>query len=453
MLEFAGSSLRGGGRGGEESPTRKRADSTPLSAMELAEAHQVARRLYAEFRPILAALPAEHRTASALSRALGVDRATCQRLVGVLASPEVTARTLVELPGVEGLNLVLEAVRKRRWANLEQLATADAAVDRMAEILDALGGSQRKMKARLDLDGGIAPVEAPVIKPDRAAESLAAATDDENARRALHDAASTITGRWAETLIFMRVIRPLPEDPLMCETAIIRGLIGHVATAQSMPLEIGGVMPLRTPGPSASALSSFDARPATGSTPGVLLREFCTGSLPRIVSHTLGARVAHVIDTPDSAFGIPTDIVLGTRGSRPDAHPATKNPPIGEIWSMVNFPARAMIVDTYLHRDIARRCIPGLSAHLWTPDVLQPSANRWSTRLPGGPKLQLIEAGSAQAETAYYPRMSALIARVFELLGWPRDAFVGYRCETTYPIWRAGYCMAFDFTGNELAKP
>lgn len=424
-----------------------------LTISEAAEAELVARRLHAEFRPILSAMPAEHRAASAMSRALGVDRATCQRLVGVLAKSEVSARTLVELPGVEGLNLVLEAVRKRKWASGEQLATANAAVDRMAELLDALGGSQRKLKERIEARG-IAPAAHIGTTPT---DPGTGPVDDEDARRALHDAARALTGRWSECMLSVRFIRPLANDPLMTETAILRGLIGHVATARSMPLEIGGVMPLRAPAggsPGASAaspLSSFDARPASGSTPGVLLREFCSDPLPRVVSHSMGPRVAHVIDTPESMFGKPADIVIGTRGSRPDAHPASKNPPLGEIWSMVNFPARALVFDTYLHRDIARKCIPGLSAHLWSPDVLQPAASRWSTRLPGGPRLHLLEPGPESAGTVYYPRMAELTARTFELLGWSRTDFIGYRCETTYPVWRGGYCMAFDFTGNELS--
>lgn len=452
MQEFAGSSARNGGREGEESSARNRFDAAPLSAAEQAETHQAARRLHAEFRSILSALPAEHRAASTLSRALGVDRATCQRLVGVLAKPEVSVFTLVELPGVEGLNLVLEAIRKRRWANPEQLATADAAVDRMAELLDALGGSQRKLKARLERIGTGAQAGATGPDARRAGVSRAGGVDDEDARRALHDAALVITGRWAETLIFMRFIRPVPGDPLMTETAIVRGLIGHVTTARAMPLEIGGVMPLRASSQGGPALSSFDARPATGNSPGVLMREFCTGVLPRIVSHTQGVRVSQVIDTPDSGFGAPSDIMLGTRGTRPDEHPATRTPPIGEIWSMVNFPAQAMVIDTYLHRDIARRCIPGLSVHLWTPDVLQPATNRWSTRFPGGPRLHVLAATPDSAATAFYARMPELTARAFDLLKWERDAFVGYRCETTYPVWRAGYCTAFDFTGNELTK-
>ncbi len=442
MLGFA----EPAGKGSEGREARERAasaggtSSKGLTPTQTAEAEQVARRLHAEFRPIVASMPAEHRSASAMSRALGVDRATCQRLVGVLAKSELSARTLVELPGVEGLNLVLEAVRKRKWAGAEQLATANAAVDRMAEVLDALGGSQRKLKERLEsAEGSLDDAGVPI-----------GSSEDEPSRRALYDAAKPITGRWSETTLSMRIIRPLATDPLMTETAILRGLIGHVTTARAVPLEIGAVMPLRTPGPSTSPVNSFDARPATGSTPGVLMREFCTHPLPRVVSHNMGTRAAHVIDTPESVLGKAGDILIGSRGSRPDAHPATRTPPIGEIWSMVNFPCRALVFDTYLHRDIARRCIPGLSAHLWSPDVLQPGSSRWSTRLPGGPRLQLLAQGKDSAASAYYPRMVELTARTFEQLGWNSAEFVGYRCEVTYPVWRSGYCMAFDFSGNEL---
>ncbi len=39
-----------------------------------------------------------------------------------------------------------------------------------------------------------------------------------------------------------------------------------------------------------------------------------------------------------------------------------------EVWALVNFPVRWLLLDVILHRDVARGCIPGLNVHLWRPD-------------------------------------------------------------------------------------
>jgi hypothetical protein len=144
--------------------------------------------------------------------------------------------------------------------------------------------------------------------------------------------------------------------------------------------------------------------------------------------------------------------VVADKRARPDKHPATQHPALGEVWSMITFPARRLVFDVYLHRDIARRCIPLLEAHLWNINVGQQGLWRWSTRFPGGPKLVLLGQGLGNAATDAYARHHELTAHMFQLADWDSNQFVGYRCDVPYPIWRSGYCMLFDFTGSELPE-
>jgi hypothetical protein len=157
--------------------------------------------------------------------------------------------------------------------------------------------------------------------------------------------------------------------------------------------------------------------------------------------------VVYVVDHDPTSVAAPADIVLGTRSSRPDRHPATLDPAVGEMWQLVNFPARRLTFDVFLHQEIARRCVPSVETHLWGPDVTEHGSSRWSTRLPGGPRLELVRVGESSATSAFarYPRMQA---SVFARVGWDPTDFVGFRCEVEYPLWRTGYCMSFDFTGT-----
>ena len=408
-----------------------------LSDHERSEAELVARRLHGEVRELVRLLPTIEQPASAMSRALALDRATCQRIVATVLNPSSSPETLVQLPGVLGLRQFVHAMSEHPAAkgDHERLSAVSAAIDRFESFLERIGGSQRLLRMRLEAS---APGAA-TIEPD--------GVDD--VRASLIRSASAITGRCSETTVHTAIIRPLPDDPKKTESVRIRGLIGHTWTDQAIPLEIGESAALQHNARAEPAFATLDAMPASGNTPNSLLAPFCSSPLPRVISRATQSRVVHVIDASDGGTG-PVDIVTAHRGTAPDLHPAALRPALGEIWALQNFPAKRLVFDTFLHRDIACRCIPSVEVHLWTPGVNVPGSSRWSTRFPGGPRLEVLGPDFTRAQTTGYERYVELLSHVFTQLNWRGEEFVGYRCEVPFPVWRAGYCMIFDFTGNEL---
>src|ERR1043165_5207718 len=73
------------------------APSPGLSQAERIAAAHVARRLCVELQGVMALLPKNQRSASAMARALGIDRNTCQRLVASTATDNADERMLVRL--------------------------------------------------------------------------------------------------------------------------------------------------------------------------------------------------------------------------------------------------------------------------------------------------------------------------------------------------------------------
>lgn len=416
-----------------------------LSNVERAEAEQTARRLYGELKACISLLPETERGGSALSRALGLDRATCQRLVAATSRPDAGVETLVQLPGVLGLRQFIAAMASRTEAGdaAEQIAAAAAAVDRFEVLIGELGGSQRKLRARLAVEragaqGGFVAARG--------------ANDDASVREALFRAGAAVTGRWSETSVSISIIRPTPGSTqeglkpgpnATTQTVKLRGVIGHHARADAVPLEVGYTAPLQ---------ADNSDEPARHRAPSTLLEEYCSRPLPRLVSHTAGQRMIYVIDAAEPGEIENADIVLADCEPRVDQHPASMDPPMGEVWGLVNFPSRRYIFDVYLHREIACRCLPSLELHLWTPNIVQHTSSRWSTRFPGGPRLQLLGAGLRDAATSAYDRHAELTAHLFDRFGWDPEPFIGYRCEVAFPVWRGGYCMAFDFSVSTDAK-
>lgn len=416
-----------------------------LSGEERASADEVARRLRLELRGLVELLPEAERGASAMARALEIDRNTCQRIVAATARGDADAQVLVQLPGIMGLRQFLDALA-RRFPGIQPeqaIAGGRAAVGRFEKLIDDLAGSQRKLRERLELDRERDGAHVP-------------APDDASARRALFRAAVDVVGRWSETRLTMRIIRPVPGDPMHTENIRMTGHVGHVSRPVAVPLEVYSATPEnlveRTPGGSAGdrpAFQTLDASQKVGDTPGFLMTRFCTTPLPRVTSRATESRVIHAIDE-SAAPGEPSDIFVADRRAGVDKHPASQRPAMGEVSTIMNFPARRFVMDVYLHRDIARRCIPAMEVHIASPWAGSAMLSRWSTRLPGGPRLEVLGQGLQNAASEAYPRFAEVAREMFASVGWDADEFIGYRVDVAYPVWRGAYCMLFDFTGNEL---
>lgn len=400
---------------------------------------QLARRLQSELREVVSLLPAEARGASAMSRALELDRATCQRIVAGCAQPDPTIDLLINLPGVQGLRQFVESVQRFNGhpASRETLDSAIAAIDVFEQTLERMAGSQRRLKARLMAD-------APTFDDPRSAGQSVAPQDDPAMRESMFRAAAAMVGRWSQLSIDTRLVAPVPGDPGKTDGARIRALIGHIAGPHAIPLEVGETSSMRALDGSSPAFATLDTRPASGSTPQSLLAEFCSRPLPRVITRAWGEKSVHSLDT-EGPPGVQHDLVMAHRAATPDTHPAGLNPPIGEMWWLVSFPARRMQFDVLVHRDVLRNARASVEVHLWGPDVGRPGTTRWTTRFPGGPSVEPLGAGLDRFGSGTYERYRELLDRVFGQIGWNADDFYGFRCEVAYPVWRAGYCMRFDF--------
>lgn len=423
-------------------PVRGRVD--PLSRAEKLQAEQVALRLRDELRALIDVLPPGDRGASALAKKLKLDRATCQRIVATLAEPTPDARTIVNFPGIEGLRIFVDAVARRPKAapsDKQVVESASHAVDSLEQLLEQLKVSQRGLRRLLD-DHGVVPVDTARGEQDWLGQ------DDVAARATLFNAAAHVVGRWTDTLIGVSIIRPVPGSPKLTESVQLRAHLGHRSRRNSAPLEVGS----RTQVPVADDPVYTTLDPQTQAGPwGALVVPFCSRPLPRVTSRRVGNSVTHVVEAQDESSGGPFDVVIANRTRTPEPHPATLTPPVGEVSSIIRQPARRVLHDVFLHRDIARMCIASLETHLWTPTEGRVMA-RWSTRIPGGPRMTLLGQGLSGASSPAWERYTELLKYGFEHAGgWDPDDYIGYRCELEFPLWRCSYHFLFDFAGNEMA--
>jgi len=408
-----------------------------LGPRDIAVAERVAGRLRAELRSVLASLPPDVRGASALARHLEIERTTCQRLVSALdQAPGV--ELLVRLPGLEGLRALLDALR-RVAIEAEDLAACESAVEEFAQFLKRVGRSKAALGRIL-----FAAAEPHVAQRESRRSTLRSHLEQ---RQAFHEAAAELAGRWSDLQSAVWCIGPSVDDPSQRVTVYLCGFIGHESRSVAMPLVVAQFGDLsrehdeRAP---AHFATSLDEREVGGASPNVLLEQFSSSPRPRITARQRASRVEYCVDTDDEHARGPFDFVLASRVSAFDSPTHRMDPPLLEIWSLSSYPARHLVFDVFLHRDLVRTSIPSLSTHAWTSS-LTAQRDRWSTRVPNPPRLQVLGTGRAAAACDAYPRQVELVGHALDSQGWRDQDFVGFRCEQSFPLWRIGYCMQFDF--------
>jgi hypothetical protein len=408
-----------------------------LGPRDIAIAERVAGRLRAELRAVLSSLPPDARGASALARHLGIERTTCQRLVSALEqAPGV--ELLVRLPGLEGLRVLLEALRGAA-VDVEDLAACESAVEEFAQFLKRVGRS----KAAL---GRILLAPAAQQSAPRTSRQAALRSHLEQ-RQAFHEAAADLAGRWSDLHSAIWCIGPSVEDPQQRVNVYLCGFIGHESRSVAMPLvvaQFGDSAREHDARAPAHFATSLDARVVGGASPNVLLEEFSSSPRPRITARQTASRVEYCVDTDDEHARGPFDVVIASRVTAFESPQEVAEPPLLEVWSMSTYPARHLVFDVFLHRDLARSSIPSLSTHAWSTG-LTAKRDRWSTRVPNPPRLQVLGSGREAAACEAYPRQVELVGHALDSQGWRDQDFVGFRCEQSFPLWRIGYCMQFDF--------
>jgi hypothetical protein len=400
----------------------------PLTPDELGRCEQIARRLQAELRRVVGGLPEHARAASGMARHLGVVRNTCQRVTTALAEPRPSPSVLAQLPGVEGLHQFIDAARKA-GADPGDTAAATAATEQFQSLLRELGGSQLRLVERLQA-GPSEPFDT----------SLEPALCDEQARRQLFTGAVQCTGRYCDLTSSVYIFRPLSEDAARRERALLHAVVGYRARRHAMPLTFSAFVP--RDGGTEPPVSLLDSTPAHGRTHESLLSRFSSSPLPTASARDDNGELVTIVDTESGEPGRAIDVVLANRSIHHPTPADLAGRPLRDVWKLINMPVKHLILDVYLHRRFAAACVPSIDVQLWGPNLDAP--HRWASRLPGGPRLELLGAGLRNSPCPAYPRQAELTAYGFSELGWNPDEFVGFRCESPYPVWRAGYCMSFN---------
>lgn len=413
----------------------------PLSDDEAALLDRALRRVHERLQGFIAAMPPHAEHASGMARFLEVERTTCQRAVSAVDGPFPGIDLIDRLPGSRGIEMLARSARRRLpKAQHESVDALAAAAQFYDSTVRKLAGSQSRLIRRLRTSS----------QPARAGLDERAHLDS---RRKLFEASAAITGRWSNTWVAAYMYRPHEHDGNLLHHARVNGLLGHEWRADAVPLTFHSFnnrrMHERDGAPEHEQVGVFEPLFQRLEPPFHLLDEFSTRPAPIVASRQTDEFMVQAIDaiSDSTASWRPVDLVFGSRSLM--NNPAKMRPRIEECWALINLPVRAMLFDVFLHKDLARRCIPQLDAHLWRPDFASGVGDRWQTRLSHAPTLSLLGRGFDRVDDSWSPRHRDLLGAMFDAENADPTEFIGFRCATEFPLWRCGYCMSFDFGARD----
>lgn len=407
----------------------------PLTQQEHADARAIAERLAVEVSRLMAHVEGQYRNAFALSRFLGVERTTCQRLLSSVST--VDERTVARGPGAKAL-LGLIAAMARKGIDAAIIAGFQDVASRLERFFEAVGGTQQAFSQRLllsqQLDHGVAK--------DRGEQP-------EDATRRMFDAACEIVGRWSDVQTQIAIIRPSVDKPGMADVARSRGLIAHVQQLVAAPLVFTHLY-----GTSDANLSQYRELRKTEDPPTFLLNEFCSPNW-RISNFVDSDSLIQPIEVEPNAIGKPGDLITGSVSIGLSRDPRFESPPLQEVFAAVDIPTRRLVLDVYLHKDLARLCKGGADVHAprqADPSFVRQTHRRWMTRLGQPTQLAMLGAGTEASDYPPYSRHRQVTETMFELVQWKAREFVGFRLDVAYPVWRT--CMRAFFSFEDVpTKP
>lgn len=389
-------------------------------------------RLISAFARLIGALPAQSRGISGMSRYLGVHKATCQRLVEGVTKSDQGVSAFVRLPGVEALQALLRACRKK-GVDAARIEACDAAVDRWEAEMRSRGVSQRGLVdliASLRTGKEVGPSD---LTERRAMEQ----------RRALYGAARRLTGEDVAIKIGIGVIEPLHGGSgastaarrfRVTAVAALLGVRRELFARPIAPFVISGshdALPIVRPG---------GVQPNRAPTTFQLLPEFSTAGLHAVRLAETEARTLLVVDTDGTPEGESVDVaVLFTAEMT-----LPKGVRISAAARVVQ-PTQTLVNDVYVHAALARDAHPtaGCFALTATPGD-RPGGGPdecWHDRFPESARPYELRGQETTGGRAGRAESVAdrLARRVFELRGMDADRFRAWRTLVRYPVWQSEY--------------
>jgi len=377
-------------------------------------ARTVVRAVRGAFSELLTSLGSDPQDPQAMSRQFGLNKNLAWKISKIVQADDPSV-ALQQMPGSAGTKIFLQRIEKA-GAKPELLKTARRAVEEYEQLIRVHSGD----RATLEMMGS-------ELSPSGRQQR------DEYHRKLLFQGASSVWGVQARVMSKVGIVAP-GKMAGMLDFASVSALIDFRRLRPQVTWAMATrywnnddgskmVMPQREA--IDPAFNDDDRAPFIG--------EFCSQPLPELRSFPTATGTSfELVEGPVGNTGA-TSCVLGTiqRGIpyyRSDANEW------GEHSAICDTPAELLIVDLFIHSDLAFAIPPeALLISELRGAVRHPCDQRDRNRLPLNEPLQDLGIGPLLLAAPEVPRYSQMVQSVFDRSGWDPQAFHVFRMKIAYP--------------------
>lgn len=369
-------------------------------------------RVRAELKGLVDWIPVRPLRGESVARWTGLKGPLCRRVLAGVQHHGEPAELARILPGVEGLEMFVDAL-ERKGCPAERAAAARDAIRAFAELLHEGGGSQRRLVAALRDQ-----LDEPGVELD--------ATE---AHARLFESARAVCRAETRALVVVSILHRAPDRPDELDTVGALGQLGYSARAGAPPL-----------------VARHFSAPGIGDEAGPSLHDlFGTPALPIARARVDERNVLSTYDGRGSAES-PVDVwsgpvrnagVVRFEGAGEDGYGS---------FAAIRTPTRTLVHDLWVETPLARASILRSGVYRSSPALLGTiDYKRWYERLPGDPRVLLPESDDFSGVERIHPRHADVVDRCFATAGLERREFVCYRCVLEHPIWMAIHELTLEF--------
>lgn len=393
-----------------------------------AHAKAVASAVRSAFSDLLTSAGADACDPQSISRTLGLNKNLAWKISKIIQADDVSV-ALEQMPGSSGIKIFLRGV-ERAGVEPGLVHTAREAIREYEQLIRVHSGD----RVTLEMMGGDLSVEGRRSR-------------DEHHRKLLFQGASYVWGAQARINLKVGVIGP-GERPGTLDFASLSGLIDFRRLRHGVTWVMGTRHLNNDDGTRMAAGRTEALDSGVGDDEPPLMREFCSRPLPELRSFVDQTSTCfELTEGPVGNTGALT-CVFGTVQRGLPFHRSEGNE-WGEHSARCDIPAELLILDMFVHRDLAFAIPPEPVLYSGLGGMLQPPGpRRERSRLPLHEPLQDLGIGPLPPATPEVPRYGRMIQSVFERTGWDAQEFHGFRMKIAYPAYPAALVMRYRLLPN-----
>lgn len=350
-----------------------------------------------------------------VARRYSINRNLTWKLSRVIGAADPFS-ALNHLPGQPGMELVIVAFEKA-GAPDEAIESIRGAMTSLWRTVKEHAGDREHLQLTLESMG--------LFESDAAAAS---------GRELAYRGNSMVWGVQAKTRVAVSMLAPSATEPGKMDFAMLSGLVGFRRLRPTAQWRLYRAQMHDDKGQALSVtgnLETIDPNPPADLP--FLLREFCSPSMPEILS----------FDGPEGReFCLPGGQV-GNRGAFDcffgyifRGLPAAKTPDnlYGSTAATITLPVETIVFDLLIHQDAPMPEAPELTLHGFPHGGPEdPSAQSTRNLLPMSEKLINLAGSPPSVATPHVPRLSRMVERVCERMNWDPKQFRGLRVQMKHP--------------------